>query len=161
HAAAGWRGSGFGGVEVELQWALIGEEAGKMPVKSRERGTGAPHPSPASHGPLTGLLPASMQYPQQPRVRAPPEEALGVGRGDRDAGLLAAPPCAGGHVLLERAVRPLAGVVLHLQHDLLPRADVGDAALRAHAVDLRVRRVSRARAHALQLCEQRAEQLEL
>src|SRR2546423_15032943 len=122
----------------------------------REGGRARPTlpPSPASYRPL-------VKYPDKPRFRAPPEEALGVGRGARNARLLAAPPRAGRHVLLERAVRPFAGVVLHLQHDLLPRPDVGDAALRAHAVDLRVHRLAPARAHALELRDQRAEQPEL
>src|SRR2546422_7478504 len=79
-----------------------------------------------------------MKYSEQPRVRAPPEEALRVGRRDRDARLLAPALRGGGHVLLERAAGPLAGVVLHLPHDFFPGADVRDAADRAHAVDLAV-----------------------
>src|SRR5437879_13877171 len=104
-----------------------------------------------------------MKDPKQPRVGASPEEALRVRRGDSDAGLLAPPLRRGRHVLLERAARPFAGVILHLPHDLLPRADVGNARERAHAMDRAERGVAPSppapgpRAHPLELVAPAAE----
>src|SRR3989454_5341723 len=78
----------------------------------------------------------SVQYSRQPRVRAPTDEALRVGCGDRDPRLLAAAQRARRHVRLDRAVGPLDGVILHLANDLLPRPHVGHAGGRAHPMDL-------------------------
>src|SRR2546428_1330552 len=115
-------------------------------------------PLPRHFTALLRALDRLMQYPKQPRVRAPADEALRIRRGNGDAGLLAPAVRGGRHVLLQRAARPLRGVVLHLAHDLLPRADVGRAAERADPVDVAR---PRPRLHALQLREERPEELEL
>src|SRR2546425_515297 len=115
-------------------------------------------PLPRHFTALLRALDRLMQYPEQPRVRAPTDEALRIRRGDGDAGLLASPVRHGHHVLLERPAGPLRRVVLHLPHDLLPGTDVGRTVEHTDAVD-----VARPRScfHPLQLREQRAEQLEL
>src|SRR5438034_11734117 len=79
---------------------------------------------------------ALVQDSQQSGVGAPPEEALRVGRRDGHTRLAPPPSRCGRHVLLQRAPGPLARVILHLPHDLLPGADVGCTAHRAHPVDL-------------------------
>src|SRR5512134_690184 len=81
------------------------------------------------------LVRASLvQDPEEPRVRTPPDEALGVRGRDGDARLPPAAQGAGLHVLPDRPPGPAFGVLLHLEDDLVPGTEVGHAGQGAYAV---------------------------
>src|SRR2546425_13347250 len=110
--------------------------SGRPPKRETERENENRETCGASHvSRFPYLVSRSVQYSKQPRVRAPTDEALRVGCGDRDPRLLAAAQRARRHIRLDRAVGPLDGVVLHLAINLLPRPHVGLAEWRANPMD--------------------------
>src|SRR3972149_5146502 len=76
------------------------------------------------------------QNPQQPRVRAPADEALGVRDGDDDAGEAGGARGVAREVLLDGAAGEDGVGVAHRGHYLVPRAAVRRAVRRGYAVDV-------------------------